>query len=188
MNETPQEQNPTAPTQCRAWAQLSTHAESWKSVHLRELFANDVARSVQFAAAAPGVRLDYSRQRAGAMTLRLLSHLAAERGLPGWREALLSGKKINSTEDRAAWHTALRAGNAAPVEVKEALSRMNALARVVEAHARRRGGELDAARDVVREQLAQVHALPALGVRGELRPRFALRWGSRIHLSRAYRR
>jgi glucose-6-phosphate isomerase len=120
--------NTTSPTQCKAWAQLSTHAESWKGVHLRELFANDVARSVQLAAEAPGVRLDYSRQRAGAMTLRLLSHLAAERGLAEWREALLSGKKINSTEDRAAWHTALRAGNAAPVEVREALSRMNALA------------------------------------------------------------
>ena len=126
MNETPQEQNPTAPTQCRAWAQLSTHAESWKSVHLRELFANDVARSVQFTAAAPGVRLDYSRQRAGAMTLRLLSHLAAERGLPEWRDALLSGKKVNSTEDRAAWHTALRSGSHA--EVQDVLLKMKQLA------------------------------------------------------------
>jgi len=120
--------NTTAPTQCKAWAQLATHAESWKGVHLRELFANDVSRSVQFAAAAPGVRLDYSRQRAGAMTLRLLSHLAAERGLPEWREALLSGRKVNSTEDRAAWHTALRAGKDSPPEVKDALSRMRGLA------------------------------------------------------------
>ena len=117
--------NTTAPTQCKAWAQLATHAESWKGVHLRELFANDVARSVQFAAEAPGVRLDFSRQRAGAMTLRLLSHLAAERGLPEWREALLSGKKVNSTEDRAAWHTALRSGSHA--EVQDVLSRMKKL-------------------------------------------------------------
>jgi len=118
--------NTTSPTQCKAWSQLATHAESWKSVHLRELFANDVARAVQFAAEAPGVRLDYSRQRIGAMTLRLLSHLAAERGLPEWREALLSGKKVNSTEDRAAWHTALRSGSHA--EVQDVLSRMKKLA------------------------------------------------------------
>ncbi len=118
--------NTTPPTQCKAWAQLSTHAESWKSVHLRELFANDVARAVQFAAEAPGARLDYSRQRIGAMTLRLLSHLAAERGLAEWREALLSGKKVNSTEDRAAWHTALRSGSHA--EVQDVLSRMKKLA------------------------------------------------------------
>ena len=63
-----------------------------------------------FAAEAPGVRYDYSRQRLGAMTLRLLTHLAAERGFSEWREALLAGSAINSTENRAAWHTALRAG------------------------------------------------------------------------------
>ena len=120
--------NTMPPTECKAWSQLATHAESWKSVHLRELFAHDVARSVQFVAQAPGVRLDYSRQRLGAMTLRLLCHLATERGLPEWREALLSGKKVNSTEDRAAWHSALRAGPEAPAEVKEALSRMKDLA------------------------------------------------------------
>jgi len=120
--------NTIAPTECKAWSQLATHAESWKSVHLRELFANDVARAVQFVAQAPGVQLDYSRQRVGAMTLRLLSHLAAERGLPEWREALLSGKKVNSTEDRAAWHTALRAGNDSPPEVRETLARMRSLA------------------------------------------------------------
>ncbi|MBI4123263.1 MAG: glucose-6-phosphate isomerase, partial [Betaproteobacteria bacterium] len=116
------------PTECKAWSQLATHAESWKSVHLRELFAHDVARSVQFVAQAPGVRLDYSRQRLGAMTLRLLCHLAAERGLPEWREALLSGEKVNSTEDRAAWHAALRAGNDSPPEVRETLARMRSLA------------------------------------------------------------
>jgi len=128
MNETPQKQNTVSPTQCKAWAQLAAHAESWKAVHLRELFAHDVARSVQFAVQGPGVRLDYSRQRVGAMTLRLLSHLAAERGLPEWREALLSGKKVNSTEDRAAWHTALRAGDASPREVRDTLARMRSLA------------------------------------------------------------
>ena len=62
----------------------------------------------------PGVRYDYSRQRLGAMTLRLLAHLADERGFAEWREALLAGSTINNTENRAAWHTALRAPDAAP--------------------------------------------------------------------------
>src|SRR5574340_1277901 len=104
--------NTTSPTQCEAWSRLALHAESWRTVHLRELFANDVARSVQFAAEAPGLRYDYSRQRLGAMTLRLLAHLAQERGFYEWREALLAGKHVNDTEDRAAWHTALRAPDA----------------------------------------------------------------------------
>jgi glucose-6-phosphate isomerase len=119
--------NTRAPTECPSWAQLAQHAESWRGVHLRALFAADRARSLQFVADAPGVRYDYSRQRLGALTLRLLAHLAAERGFAEWREALLSGSKINSTENRAAWHTALRAGNSAPAEVRETLARMKNL-------------------------------------------------------------
>ena len=119
--------NTRSPLECPSWAKLAQHAESWRTVHLRELFANDVARSLQLVAEGPGVRYDFSRQRLGAMTLRLLTHLAAERGFPEWRIALLSGSTVNSTEKRAAWHTALRAGDAAPAEVKETLGRMRQL-------------------------------------------------------------
>ena len=119
--------NTRPPTQCPSWAKLAQHAESWRGVHLRELFAADTARARQFSAEAPGVRYDYSRQRLGAMTLRLLTHLAAERGFAEWRQALLSGSEVNNTEKRAAWHTALRAGDGAPREVKETLARMKVL-------------------------------------------------------------
>ncbi len=119
--------NTRSPAQCPAWAKLVQHAESWRSVHVRELFAADAARARQLVAEAPGVRFDYSRQRLGAITLRLLTHLAAERGFTEWRQALLSGSEINSTENRAAWHTALRAGDSAPPEVKETLARMQHL-------------------------------------------------------------
>jgi len=119
--------NTTPPTECKAWANLAHHAESWRTVRLRELFANDVARAVQLVAEAPGLRFDYSRQRLGAITLRMLSHLAVDRGLPEWRDALLSGKKINSSEERAAWHTALRAGGSLPPEVHATLERMKLL-------------------------------------------------------------
>jgi glucose-6-phosphate isomerase len=113
--------------ECPSWAKLAQHAESWRTAHLRELFAGDPARGRLFAAEAPGVRYDYSRQRLGAITLRLLSHLAAERGFSEWREALFAGSAINTTENRAAWHTALRAGDGAPQEVKDTLGRMKEL-------------------------------------------------------------
>ncbi|HEX6530032.1 MAG TPA: glucose-6-phosphate isomerase, partial [Burkholderiales bacterium] len=123
--------NTRSPSQCPSWAKLAQHAESWRGVHLRELFAAQIggqqARARQFSAEAPGVRYDYSRQRLGAMTVRLLTHLAAERGFAEWREALLSGSEVNNTEKRAAWHTALRAGDGAPTEVKETLARMKVL-------------------------------------------------------------
>jgi glucose-6-phosphate isomerase len=116
--------NTRSPVECPSWARLVQHAESWRAVHLRELFATDAARGRVFSAEAPGVRYDYSRQRLGAMTLRLLTHLAGERGFSEWREGLLGGSAINSTENRAAWHTALRAGVAAPQDVKDTLGRM----------------------------------------------------------------
>ena len=127
--------NTTSPTACPSWGHLAAHAEGWRSLHLREIFAHDVTRAVQFVAEAPGVRYDFSRQRIGALTLRLLSRLAEERGLPQWREALLSGKEVNATEKRAAWHTALRAA-AAPAEVAQTLARMRDL--VVKIRAERR--------------------------------------------------
>ena len=119
--------NTRSPADCAAWANLSHHAESWRTVQLSELFATDGARATQLVAEAPGVRYDYSRQRLGAMTVRLLGKLAAERGFAEWREALLSGKVVNDTENRAAWHTALRAGDAAPDEVRQTLQKMKGL-------------------------------------------------------------
>jgi glucose-6-phosphate isomerase len=111
MSGSPASLAPTLPpTACKAWAQLTHHAESWSAVHLRDLFSNDVARSTQFVAEGAGLRYDFSRQRMGAMTLRLMARLAEERGFAEWRAALLGGKPVNDTENRPAWHTALRAG------------------------------------------------------------------------------
>jgi glucose-6-phosphate isomerase len=128
--------NTSAPTTLKSWGQLLHHAESWRNVVLRDLFAQDAARGFQLTADAPGLRYDYSRQRLGAMTLRLLAHLAAERGFETWREALLTGKEVNDTEKRPAWHTALRAGSAAPGEVREALASVRALAEKVRGEGR----------------------------------------------------
>jgi glucose-6-phosphate isomerase len=113
--------NTTAPTECPSWQELRQHAEAAAS--LRQLFANDSARKEHCVATAPGVRFDYSRQRLDARTLRLLVHLAEERGFTAWREALLTGKKVNSTEDRAAGHTALRAPNPSR-EIADALGQV----------------------------------------------------------------
>ena len=108
--------NTRPPTECPSWVQLAQHAGSSR-----------LENNPQFSAQAPGVRFDFSRQRLGPVTLRLLAHLAAERGFDEWRDALLAGRVVNSTENRPAWHTALRAGDAAPPEVKETLGRMRQL-------------------------------------------------------------
>ena len=100
--------NTTSPAACPAWKKLQAHAEIWRAAQLADLLTGDPGRSRQMIAEAPGVRLDYSRQRAGALTLRLLIQLAAERGFDEWRSALFAGKEINTTEGRAVGHIAVR--------------------------------------------------------------------------------
>jgi glucose-6-phosphate isomerase len=108
--------NGTPTTECPAWRKLTELARAPAPISAQSLVAD-----------APGLRLDYSRQRVNAATLAQLAQLAGERGFDAWRKALFAGEKINVTENRAAWHTALRAGDAAPKEVKEVLSRTKLL-------------------------------------------------------------
>jgi glucose-6-phosphate isomerase len=118
--------NTTPPTACRAWSALAAHARS--APRIAELRARDASRAASFCAEIEGVRFDYSRQRLDAQALRLLGELAQQRGLAGWRDALFGGAAVNSTENRAARHTALRAGARAPDEVKATLSRARGVA------------------------------------------------------------
>ncbi len=115
--------NTTPPEQCASWAALASRARASGTTHLRTLFAQQPERRQEYACTGAGLRLDYSRQRLDAGILEQLLRLAEDRGLEGWRTALFAGDRINSTEDRAAWHTALRAGPDSPPEVRETLGR-----------------------------------------------------------------
>jgi len=120
--------NTTPPTDCRAWTRIAAHAKTWKHARIGELLQNDPARTMAFVAEGAGLKLDYSRQRLGGSTLGLLAQLLQERGFEDWCGALLEGRVVNPTENRPAWHTALRAGETAPEEVKATLARMAQLA------------------------------------------------------------
>jgi glucose-6-phosphate isomerase len=113
--------NTTPPTDCPAWKKLEAHAATWRAASPAGLHEGDPSRPRQMLAEAPGMRLDYSRQLAGALTLRLLAQLAAERGFDQWRSALFAGEKINTTEDRAVTHVACRA-DARGLEAMKALA------------------------------------------------------------------
>ncbi|MGH8614019.1 MAG: glucose-6-phosphate isomerase, partial [Gammaproteobacteria bacterium] len=52
--------------------------------------------------------LDYSKNRMTVDTLPLLTALAREAGVPEAIEKMFRGERINTTEQRAALHTALR--------------------------------------------------------------------------------
>jgi len=87
---------------------LQSHAAEAKNWQLRQLFAADAQRFPKLTVDAAGLFLDYSKNRLDATTVGLLLNLARERGVERLRDAMLSGEKINLTEQRAVLHTALR--------------------------------------------------------------------------------
>ncbi|MFG0289157.1 MAG: glucose-6-phosphate isomerase [Rhodopirellula sp. JB044] len=96
---------------------LSSHYESIKEKHLRDLFAADASRGETLTAEGVGLYLDYSKNRVTSETIDLLLDLARACELPSRIEAMFSGEKINLTEGRAVLHTALRAPSDAVVLV-----------------------------------------------------------------------
>jgi glucose-6-phosphate isomerase len=93
----------------KAWKALSNHFQTMRTVHLRDLFAQDSSRGQRMTVEGAGLFLDYSKNRVNDDTLRLLVSLAEESGLRSRIDAMFHGDKINVTENRAVLHTALRA-------------------------------------------------------------------------------
>lgn len=92
-----------------AWAALTAHQTQIKDAHLRTLFADDADRAARLSVEGGGLFLDYSKNRITDETLQLLLALAAERGVTARRDAMFAGERINTSEDRAVLHVALRA-------------------------------------------------------------------------------
>ena len=95
-------------TQGPAWRALERHALSQRDRHLRELFDADARRFERFTFRLDDLLVDFSKQRITAETLHLLHELAEETGLAAHRDAMFAGEHINTTEDRAVLHVALR--------------------------------------------------------------------------------
>ncbi|TGB15266.1 glucose-6-phosphate isomerase [Streptomyces sp. MZ04] len=99
------------------WAALSKHREQLGEVRLRELFAQDPARGTGYTLQVGDLYVDYSKHLVTDETLTLLRELAAATDVFGLRDAMFRGEKINTTEDRAVLHTALRAPRDAVIDV-----------------------------------------------------------------------
>lgn len=92
-----------------SWKLLEAHATAMRETHLRTLFSKDVDRGQRLTANAAGLFLDFSKNRITDETMGLLCQLARESGLQAKIDAMFRGDKINTTENRAVLHTALRA-------------------------------------------------------------------------------
>jgi glucose-6-phosphate isomerase len=99
------------------WAALERHAVEGRKAHLRELFAADPGRGERLTAEAAGLFVDYSKNRITDETLQALVALAERAGLRDRIAAMFRGERINTTEDRAVLHVALRAPKGTVIEV-----------------------------------------------------------------------
>ena len=93
-----------------AWGALGGHFEAHgRDFDLREAFARDPGRFDAMSVEAPEIFADLSKNLIDTATLHFLLDLADECGVAARRDAMLRGDAINTTEDRAVLHTALRA-------------------------------------------------------------------------------
>jgi glucose-6-phosphate isomerase len=119
------------------WGALAEHRRTVEDTNLRELFARDPDRGRRLTARAGDLYVDYSKHRVTDETLRLLIALARRAELPARIEAMFRGEHVNTTEDRAVLHVALRMpadadlvvdGQRVTRDVHDVLSRMRTFA------------------------------------------------------------
>jgi glucose-6-phosphate isomerase len=105
------------PTQKPAWQKLQTKQKKLASQHLRDLFAENPHRGTDLSLKVGDILVDYSKNLIDQEVLDLLFELAREQKLEARRGAMFAGEHINTTEDRAVMHTALRKQGDQPMNV-----------------------------------------------------------------------
>ncbi|GAA1960969.1 glucose-6-phosphate isomerase [Microbacterium deminutum] len=98
---------PIDATATSAWAQLDAHRASF-TPDLRGWFAQDPDRARRLSLAVADLHVDLSKNLVTDEILASLVLLAEQTGVAERYAAMLAGEHINTTEDRAVLHTALR--------------------------------------------------------------------------------
>lgn len=135
---------PVDVTATQAWADLKAHYEQLQreGISLKQWFAEDAERVQKFSFDVSDLHFDLSKNLMTDKTRALLAQLGKEIGLEQRRDAMYAGEHINTTEDRAVLHTALRRpkeqsgtlivdGQDVVADVHEVLDRMYAFANKV---------------------------------------------------------
>ena len=98
---------PVDPTTTAAWAELQAHREAF-SPDLRGWFAADPDRVARLTHPLADLHVDLSKNLVTDEILASLVKLAEETGVADRYAAMLAGEHLNTSEDRAVLHTALR--------------------------------------------------------------------------------
>ncbi len=122
------------------WSALIDHHAEIRGRHLRDLFSADPGRVARMTSEVADLVVDWSKHRADRRTVDLLLALADRAGVGAAIGSLFAGEHVNTTEDRAAMHMALRAprraeihvdGHEVVAEVHEVLDRAGSFAEAV---------------------------------------------------------
>lgn len=100
--------NPQRVTSTAPWQELQDYKEGFVGTTLREIFNREATRVEDMTIQAGPLHIDLSKNLADARIMELLVQLGEAMGLPEYRDAMMSGATVNTTENRAALHTALR--------------------------------------------------------------------------------
>jgi glucose-6-phosphate isomerase len=95
------------PATATALKKLKAHHRSQK-LDMRKVFGRDGKRFENFSVRLEDMLLDYSKCLVSAKTMQLLFGLAKAAKVEAARDAMMRGDIINTTENRAVLHTALR--------------------------------------------------------------------------------
>ncbi|WP_174300390.1 glucose-6-phosphate isomerase [Caulobacter sp. S45] len=115
MTET---ETPALAALAAAWARFDRIAEQASSASIGGLFAAEPDRLERLRVDAAGLHLDLSKQSLTAEGLGAALALARAAGMEAARGRLFEGFAVNSSEDRAVLHPALRAPNGAGYAAK----------------------------------------------------------------------
>ncbi len=128
-------------TMKQAWMKVEAEAARLRGANLLDLFAADPRRAEALTFSAPHLIADFSKQRIDTNALDAIAALAQAANFDGWRAKMFAGDIVNTTENRAAKHWALRVTDppGGDNEVTAALDRMHAFA-----HEIAEGGDFDA--------------------------------------------
>ncbi len=104
-------------TDSKPWKALRSHKSEIANDHMRDMFDADPQRFDRFSLHFDDILFDFSKNRINPKTLILLFDLARHVNLKAETEAMFTGEKINTTEDRAVLHIALRNRANSPIFV-----------------------------------------------------------------------
>jgi glucose-6-phosphate isomerase len=152
-----------------AQKRIEALASAKREMNVREAFEKDASRLESLTEELPGLYLDMSKQRWDAEVKQALIALAEEADMSGAIRDLFGGVRLNTTEDRAVLHMALRGdeGDRFEVDGAEVLSdvlatRNRMMAFVDAVHDRHQKGEVT---DVVNLGIGGSDLGPAMATR-----------------------